>query len=90
VDTVTAGSGAGSTFRFDVVLTQAGSVLSGGSATIQVIGTVEGETAQLQFSQPAQGYTGTFTWTLSSASRATGAFTTAGVNSGVSELIRLD
>ena len=90
MDTVRTGSGTGSTFTFDVVLTQAGSVLSGGGSSIQLVGTVEGNTAQVQFAQPAQGYTGTFTWALSSADRATGTFTTAGVNSGVSELVRLD
>jgi hypothetical protein len=90
VDTVTSGSGAGSVFTFDVVLVQSGSVVEGGGGGLQIFGTVDGQTAQVQFSQPAQGYVGAFAWTLSSPDRAAGSFTTSGLNSGTSELIRLD
>ena len=89
VDTVEQGAGSGQTFEFDVGLTQSGSQLTGGNSGIVMSGTVNGRTAQVQYVQPALGYTGTFTWTMGPDGNAFGAFTNSLPNSGRSSLIRL-
>ena len=89
VDTVTAGEGAGQTFTFDVVLAQSGATLSGGNAQISLSGTVSGDTATVQFTQPSLGYSGTFVWTLTGRDAASGSFSSSVPNSGTSQLVRL-
>jgi hypothetical protein len=88
-DTVTEGSNVGDTFTFDVTLTQNGNQLSGGNNGIQMSGTVSGDTALVQYAQPALGYTGTFIWTMVAPGEATGSFTSSYPNSGTSTLHRL-
>ena len=90
VDRVTAGPGVGSVFTFDVALRQSGAVLSGAGGGVRLSGTVDGATAEVSFSQPGPQLSGTFTWTLTSADRGFGAFSTDGLNSGTSELVRID
>jgi hypothetical protein len=87
IDTVTAGTGAGQTFSFDVTLTQTGNSLSGGNSGIQISGAVSGSTATVTYAQPALRLTGTFTWTMSNGG-ASGTFTSSVPNSGSSQLIR--
>jgi hypothetical protein len=89
VDTITSGSGAGQTFTFDVSLQQTGNTISGGNAGIQINGSVSGQTATVTYTQPALGHTGTFSWTLVSAARAEGTFTSSVPNAGISILQRL-
>ena len=89
VDTVTEGSNAGQSFSFEVTLVQDGKQVSGGNSGIQMAGVVSGDTALLEYSQPALGYTGTFIWTMVSEDRATGSFTSSHPNAGTSTLLRL-
>ena len=89
VDTITSGAGTGQSFTFDVSLQQTGNRITGGNAGIQIDGTVSGQTATVTYTQPALGHTGGFTWTLVSAARAEGTFTSSLPNSGSSILQRL-
>lgn len=89
VDVVTEGSNAGQTFTFDVSLSQQGDQISGGNSGIQISGVVNGDTAILEYVQPALGYTGTFTWTMVGPNQAAGTFTNSYPNAGTSNLQRL-
>ena len=90
VDTVTQGSNVGQTYTFDVSLNQNGNVIAGGNSGILISGRVEGTTAYLEYSQPALGYSGTFTWTMAGGGgSAQGTFTNSYPNAGTSSLVRL-
>ncbi len=90
VDTVVQGAGAGQSFAFQVVITQSDSELRGGaSGVIALSGTVAGNIATAQFTQPGLNFTGIFIWTLNADGNATGTFTSSVPNSGTSQLIRL-
>ncbi len=90
VDTVVQGAGAGQSFAFQVVITQSDSELRGGAGgAIALSGTVAGNIATVQFTQPGLGVTGIFIWTLNADGNATGTFTSSASNSGTSQLIRL-
>lgn len=88
-DIVTEGSNLGEVYTFDVSLTQDGNRLSGGSSGISMSGTVDGDTATLQYEQAALGYSGTFVWTMIGPGQAAGTFTNSFPNSGTSTLQRL-
>ena len=89
VDTVVQGAGAGQTFTFQVTLTQSGATLQGGApGAITLSGTVAGNIATAQFTQPGLNLTGIFIWTLNADGNATGTFTSSVPNSGTSQLIR--
>lgn len=90
IDTVTEGAGAGSTFSFDVRLTQLGSALSGGNLELSITGRVSGNTAAMTFAQPALGYTGSFTWVMGPGRRAQGTFQSSAPNAGTSVLAPLN
>lgn len=89
VDVVTEGVGTGEAFSFDVALAQDGDRLTGGNSGILLDGVVNGDTATLQYSQPALGFTGTFVWTVVAPGRAEGTFTSTAPNSGTSTAQRL-
>jgi hypothetical protein len=88
LDTITAGTGRGESFAFDVVLQQNGALVTGGTEDIQITGRVDGQTATLTYRQPDLGYTATFTLTLVDGMWGGGTFTSA-VNAGTSTLHRL-
>jgi len=89
IDTVTGGTGTGQTFTFDVLLTQTGPVLQGGSSELSIVGLVDGNSATATFTQPS-GITGAFSRTVGEDGNAIGTFTSSVPNSGTSQLIRLD
>jgi hypothetical protein len=86
---VTQGDNVGQAYTFEVNLTQQGNQISGGNGGIQISGSVQGDTAVLNYVQPALGYTGTFVWTMTSSDSAAGTFTNSYPNSGTSSLQRL-
>ena len=88
LDTITAGTGRGESFAFDVVLQQNGALVTGGTDGIQITGRVDGQTATLTYRQPDLGYTATFTLTLVDGTWGGGTFTSS-VNAGTSTLHRL-
>ena len=61
----------------------------GAPGAIEFSGTVAGNIATVQFSQPTLGVTGIFIWTLGADGNASGTFTSSIPNSGTSELVRL-
>jgi hypothetical protein len=73
---------------FDVDLQQTGSAVTGGNGQLNLSGRIEGATLLAQFSQPALGYSGTFTWQLD-ASGGAGDFRASVPNGGSSRLLRL-
>lgn len=89
VDTVTDGPNTGNTYTFNVTLTQNGDSITGGNSGMLISGSVGGDTASVEYTQPALGYQGTFTWTLVAQDRAEGTFTSSYPNSGTSLLLRL-
>jgi hypothetical protein len=88
-DTVTGGANAGESFTFDVSLVQQGATLTGGNDEIVLSGYVTGETAVIEYVQPALGYAGTFVWTKLGPNQAQGTFTNSYPNSGTSTITRL-
>lgn len=88
-DTVTEGANAGRTYTFDVALSQQDNRVAGGNSGIQISGTVQGDTATLEYVQPALGLRGTFVWTMVSPDQAAGTFTNSYPNAGTSTLQRL-
>jgi hypothetical protein len=90
VDRILGGQGAGETYAFFVSIAQTGAELRGGApGAIEFSGTVAGNIATVQFSQPTLGVTGIFIWTLGADGSASGTFTSSIPNSGTSELVRL-
>jgi len=90
VDSILQGRGAGQTFSFQVSITQAGASIQGGATgAIALAGTVAGNIATVEFSQPGLGISGIFIWTLGADGNATGTFTSNVPNSGTSQLIRV-
>lgn len=90
VDSILQGRGAGQTFTFQVSITQTGNSIQGGApGAIALSGTVAGNIATVEFSQPGLGITGIFIWTMGADGNATGTFTSTVPNSGTSQLIRL-
>ena len=89
IDVIMEGANAGRTYTFDVSLEQRGNRLSGGNGGIQLTGVVTGDTATVEYVQPALGLQGTFVWTMTDPNRATGTFTNSYPNSGTSTLERL-
>jgi hypothetical protein len=87
-DTVTSGANSGQTFTFDVVIIQVGSYISGGNTGLFLNGRVEGETARVDYVQPALGLSGEFEWTMQPSGTATGTFTSSLPNRGSSRLTR--
>jgi hypothetical protein len=74
-----------------VQLRQDGNAITGGNSGIVINGSVFGRTATVQFSQPALGHSGSFTWTMSGdGASASGSFTSSVPNAGQSTLIRLN
>jgi hypothetical protein len=88
LDTITAGTGRGESFAFDVVLEQNGVLVTGGTEGIEITGRVDGQTATLTYRQPDLGYTATFTLTLVDGMWGGGTFTSS-VNAGTTTLHRL-
>jgi hypothetical protein len=89
IDVITDGENTGQTYSFDVSLEQRGNRLTGGNGEIQMTGVVTGDTAMVDYIQPALGLNGTFVWTMTDQNRATGRFTNSSPNSGTSVLERM-
>lgn len=90
VDSVLQGRGAGQTFTFQVSIGQSGSSISGGApGALTLAGTVAGNIATVEFTQPGLAINGIFIWTLGADGNATGTFTSNVPNSGTSQLIRI-
>jgi hypothetical protein len=87
-DTVTDGENTGQQYTFDIFLAQDGNRISGGNDGIRLTGTVTGDTATIDYVQPAFNYTGTFVWKMADPDRATGKFTSSYPNSGDSVITR--
>jgi hypothetical protein len=83
---LTEGAGTGQTFTFDVVLTQSGSSLSGGSPELSLSGAIDGQSITAQFTQPS-GITGVFVWTFAADGTANGTFQSSVPNAGTSQLV---
>jgi len=88
VDTITTGTGAGTVVSFEVDLQQTGAAVTGGNGELNLSGRIEGGMLRAQFTQPALGYSGTFTWQLD-PSGGTGEFVASVPNGGSSRLQRL-
>ena len=86
---MTQGPGTGQSFTFDISLQQTGNTISGGNSGLQITGSVDGQTASVTYTQPAIGHTGSFTWTMVTATRAEGTFSSSLPNAGTSTLQRL-
>jgi hypothetical protein len=81
-DTVSYGPGTGSSFPFDLSLTQQGSQLSGGGNGLQLSGVIDGATVSASYSQ-SNGTTGTFSWTAGAdGNTLAGSFTNSSGNGG--------
>jgi hypothetical protein len=89
IDVVTEGASTGQAFSFDVALSQDGDRISGGNSGIQMSGVVLGDTATLNYVQPALGFSGTFVWTMIAPGQAEGTFTSTAPNAGTSTAQRL-
>lgn len=87
-DTITSGSGTGSTYTFSVVLREENGVVTGGGDGLSIAGYRDGSSVSATFTRP--GGSGAFAWTAQGDGSYAGTFRDDGIpNSGRSELVRI-
>ncbi|MCC7366192.1 MAG: hypothetical protein IT303_17680 [Dehalococcoidia bacterium] len=86
VDTVTYGPGQGETYRFEVDLRQAGGVVTGGGAGLDLVGERQGDRIVVAFER--EGATGYFIWWVADGETLWGEFRDNGAENGGTSLAR--
>lgn len=88
INTVANGREAGEVEVHDIRLSQNGSRVNGGNAELLIHGTIDGETANLQYGHRTLGYTGVFSWRILPNGSAYGSFKESPPRQGTSQVLR--